>query len=70
LQEKIKEIPQDKIQTPDELPFMIKVSGFKFTPIHQFRPEIQPNPGIGIGKRFITENIPFKQDWQSQLTNN
>jgi hypothetical protein len=44
---------------PDELPFMIKVSGFKFTPIHQFRPEIQPNPGIGIGKRFITREYPI-----------
>jgi hypothetical protein len=52
---------------PDELPFMIKVSGFKFTPIHQFRPEIQTNPGIGIGKRFITNELPFKQDWHNEL---
>ena len=53
---------------PDELPFMIKVTGLKFTPIHNFRPEIQPNPGGGIGKRFITNNLPFRQSWQSQIT--
>jgi len=54
---------------PDELPFMIKVTGMKFTPIHQFRPEIQNTPGKGIGKRFITNNIPFKQDWHNNLKN-
>lgn len=53
---------------PDELPFMIKVTGLKFTPIHNFRPQIQPNPGRGIGKRFITNNLPFNQSWQSQIT--
>ena len=46
-------------KNPDELPYMIKVTGFKFTPIHQFRPEIQPNPEEGIGKRFITNKLPF-----------
>jgi hypothetical protein len=55
---------------PDELPFMIKVTGLKFTPIHQFRPEIQNNPKKGIGKRFITNQIPFKQDWQEGLKQN
>jgi hypothetical protein len=54
---------------PDELPFMIKVTGLKFTPIHQFRPEIQPGPSKGIGKRFITNNIPFQQNWHNKLTN-
>ena len=54
---------------PDELPFMIKVTGFKFTPIHQFRPEIQTNPGEGIGKRFITNNLPFNREWHSELKN-
>lgn len=55
-------------KNPDELPYMIQVTGFKFTPIHQFRPEIQPNPGEGIGKRFITNKLPFKTEWQKQLT--
>ena len=54
-------------KNPDELPYMIKVTGFKFTPIHQFRPEIQPNPGKGIGKRFITNNLPLETEWQSKL---
>ena len=44
---------------PDELPFMIKVTGFKFTPIHTFRPEIQPNPGRGSENRFITNDLEF-----------
>ena len=54
-------------KNPDELPYMIKVTGFKFTPIHQFRPEIQPYPGKGIGKRFITNNLPLETEWQSKL---
>ena len=47
---------------PDELPFMIKVTGLKFTPIHNFRPEINTynNTGTAISEnRFITEKLPF-----------
>ena len=54
-------------KNPDELPYMIKVTGFKFTPIHQFRPEIQPYPGEGIGKRFITNNLPLEPKWTEKL---
>ena len=52
---------------PDELPFMIKVTGFKFTPIHTFRPEIQLNPGIGSENRFITNDLPFTRKWHDKL---
>jgi hypothetical protein len=52
---------------PDELPFMIKVTGFKFTPIHTFRPEIQPNPITGSENRFITNNLDFNRSWHSSL---
>jgi hypothetical protein len=52
---------------PDELPFMIKVTGFKFTPIHTFRPEIQPDPDIGSENRFITNDLDFTRDWHSGL---
>jgi hypothetical protein len=38
---------------PDELPFMIKVTGLKFTPIHNFRPEKSST------NRFITNSLPF-----------
>ena len=58
---------------PDELPFMIKVTGFKFTPIHQFRPEINKyskNGGVIVENRFITEKIPFKQNWHNKLNKN
>jgi hypothetical protein len=65
-----KEKRKENDPNPDELPFMIKVTGLKFTPIHQFRPEIQNNPKKGIGKRFITNQIPFKQDWQEGLKQN
>jgi hypothetical protein len=65
-----KEKRKENDPNPDELPFMVKVTGFKFTPIHQFRPGIQPNPSKGIGKRFITNQIPFKQDWQEGLKQN
>jgi hypothetical protein len=69
--------PDIKISTnpnpnPDELPFMIKVTGFKFTPIHKFRPEINKyskNGEVTVENRFITEKIPFKRNWQSGLTN-
>jgi len=63
------EIARDLNPNPDELPLMIKVTGLKFTPIHQFRPEIQNNPVKGIGKRFITEQIPFEQEWHTKLKN-
>ena len=52
---------------PDELPFMIKVTGFKFTPIHTFRPEIQPSPDIGSENRFITNDLDFHRGWHSDL---
>jgi hypothetical protein len=58
---------------PDELPFMIKVTGFKFTPIHKFRPEINKYPEnkeLIVENRFITEKIPFKQNWQEGLKQN
>ena len=51
----------------DELPFMIKVTGFKFTPIHTFRPETQPNPSKGSENRFITNELDFTRDWHSSL---
>ena len=35
----------------DELPLMIKVTGLKFTPIHNFRPE------VGYKNRFITKDL-------------
>jgi len=65
-----KEKRKENDPNPDELPFMIKVTGLKFTPIHQFRPEIQNNPKKGIGTRFITNQIPFKQNWQEGLKQN
>ena len=52
---------------PDELPFMIKVTGFKFTPIHTFRPETQLNPPIGHKNRFITNDLDFNRSWHSSL---
>lgn len=42
---------------PDELPFMIKVSGFKFTPIHEFRPEYNEGRINGKRGRFITHDL-------------
>jgi hypothetical protein len=62
----------DNEANPDELPLMIKVTGLKFTPIHQFRPEINKYSEKGeaiVENRFITEKIPFLQNWQSGLTN-
>ena len=53
---------------PDELPFMIKVTGLKFTPIHQFRPEIQPDPKKGIGERYITNRLDFTPNWTDQIS--
>ena len=55
------EISRDDLN-PDELPYMIKVTGLKFTPIHNFRPEINTYNNAGtakLEKRFITEQIPF-----------
>ena len=37
----------------DELPMIIKVTGMKFTPIHEFRPE------TGFKNRFITHDLPI-----------
>jgi len=51
---------------PDELPFMIKVTGFKFTPIHTFRPETQTDK-LTDPNRFITNNLPFTRNWHSKL---
>jgi hypothetical protein len=51
---------------PDELPFMIKVTGFKFTPIHNFRPEIQLNPDKGYKNRFITNNLDFQSNFHNE----
>jgi len=45
---------------PDELPFMIKVTGLKFTPIHNFRPEIATNGTLNKGnknQRYITNDL-------------
>jgi len=53
---------------PDELPFMIKVTGFKFTPIHKFRPEINTYDNAGtaiLENRFITEKIPFTPNYNN-----
>ena len=47
---------------PDELPFMIKVTGFKFTPIHTFRPEIQ-SKNLTNPNRFITNDLEFNPSW-------
>ena len=54
---------------PDELPFMIKVTGFKFTPIHTFRPEIQTDKDktdkdeLTSPNRFITNDLKFNPSW-------
>ena len=58
---------------PDELPFMIKVTGFKFTPIHTFRPEIQTDKSktdineLTNPNRFITNDLDFNRSWHSGL---
>ncbi len=49
----------DTTNNPDELPFMIKVTGLKFTPIHNFRPEKSPT------NRFITHKIPFTPNYNN-----
>jgi hypothetical protein len=54
------EISRDDLN-PDKLPFMIKVTGLKFTPIHNFRPEIvgdinTPKPT----QRYITNDLNLK----------
>ena len=43
----------------DELPFMIKVTGLKFTPIHDFRPEFNKGKVDGRIGRFITKDLLF-----------
>jgi hypothetical protein len=53
------EISRDDLN-PDELPFMIKVTGLKFTPIHNFRPEIATNGTLNKGnknQRYITNDL-------------
>jgi hypothetical protein len=53
------EISRDDLN-PDELPFMIKVTGMKFTPIHNFRPEIATNKTLDKGdknQRYITNGL-------------
>ena len=45
------EIDIDGDPNNDELPFIINVTGLKFTPIHKFRPE------VGYQNRFITHNL-------------
>ena len=42
----------------DELPMIIKVTGMKFIPIHEFRPEVGVQ-GLGAKNRFISNKIPF-----------
>jgi len=42
----------------DELPMIVKVTGMKFIPIHEFRPETGVQ-GLGAKNRFITNKIPF-----------
>jgi len=44
----------------DELPMIIKVTGMKFIPIHEFRPETGVQ-GFGHKNRFITNEIPFSK---------
>jgi hypothetical protein len=56
---------RNKDNNPDELPFMIKVTGLRFTPIHNFRPEPQLKPPPpGSANRFITDNLPFPEEIQ------
>ena len=49
------EIQRKPEDNPDELPFMIKVTGLKFTPIHNFRPEISRK-----NQRYITNQLELK----------
>ena len=48
---------------------MIKVTGFKFTPIHTFRPEIQTDKSktdineLTNPNRFITNDLEFNPSW-------
>ena len=44
----------------DELPMIIKVTGMKFTPIHEFRPEVGIQ-GPNHKTRFITNEIPHNR---------
>ena len=44
----------------DELPMIVKVTGMKFIPIHEFRPETGVQ-GLGHKNRFITDKIPFNK---------
>ncbi len=54
------EIQRGSETNPDELPLMIKVTGMKFTPIHNFRPEIATNKTLDTGdknQRYITNGL-------------
>ena len=42
----------------DELPMIVKVTGMKFIPIHEFRPETGIQ-GLGHKNRFLSDKIPF-----------
>jgi dimeric dUTPase (all-alpha-NTP-PPase superfamily) len=55
----------DTTNNPDELPFMIKVTGLKFTPIHKFRPEKVKTDEDSNPNRFITTDIPFTPDYNN-----
>ena len=49
----MEESPWD-IEKGKQLPMYIKVTGFQFTPIHNFRPEYKPSNG---SPKFISQNI-------------
>lgn len=54
-------IQRDPTTNPDELPFMIKVTGLKFTPIHNFRPEIVGDINTGDPtQRYMTNDLNLK----------
>ena len=50
----------------DELPMIVKVTGMKFIPIHEFRPETGIQ-GLGHKNRFITNEIPFSKTSRSEV---
>ena len=54
-------IQRKNTDNPDELPLMIKVTGLKFTPIHNFRPEIATSGTLeGKDQRYITNELKLK----------
>jgi len=61
-----------EIDTNNQLPLYIKVTGIKFTPIHNFRPEVilENKKGKGV-KFYVPKSIEDqKQRYISQLTGN